>query len=145
MSETRAETGKPREEETCEDRAQLRDEIAEEKFEKKFEELDSDEKMAVGGNIGGRRGGERRKEQMGGDDPEKAGVVIVHESYSEMGKMGAKKGGYSTGYAHDPEKQREHGVDPESPEQLGAVASADRGGGGGAAGTAAGGREPDVV
>lgn len=34
----------------------------------------------------------------------------VHQSYSEMGKMGAQQGGYSTGYAHDPQEQREHGA-----------------------------------
>eukprot|EP00879_Flechtneria_rotunda_P003120 GHRR01003341.1.p2 GENE.GHRR01003341.1~~GHRR01003341.1.p2 ORF type:complete len:101 (+),score=34.13 GHRR01003341.1:109-411(+) len=85
-----------------EDRQQLREEIAQEKYGKPFEELDSDEKMSVGGTIGGRRGGEARKKQMaeehGGD---------VHAAYSEMGSTGAKKGGYSTGYAHDPEKQKE--------------------------------------
>jgi len=42
-----------------------------EKYEKPFEQLDSDEKMSVGGTIGGRRGGNVRKKQMGGDDPEK--------------------------------------------------------------------------
>lgn len=29
-------------------------------------------------------------------------------AYSEMGKSGAKKGGYSTGYAHDPEEQAKY-------------------------------------
>lgn len=81
------------------EKQQLREEIAQEKFDKSFEELDSDEKMSVGGTIGGRRGGEARKKQMaeehGGD---------VHEAYSQMGQTGAKKGGYSTGYAHDPEQ-----------------------------------------
>jgi hypothetical protein len=31
---------------------------------------------------------------------------LGHEGYREMGKMGGKKGGYSTGYAHDPEEQK---------------------------------------
>lgn len=52
-----------------------------------FDELDSDEKMSVGGTIGGRRGGEARKKQMaeehGGD---------VHAAYSEMGQSGTKNG-----------------------------------------------------
>lgn len=73
----------------ADDQQKLRDEVAQEKFGKKFDDLDSDEKMSVGGTIGGKRGGQARKEQMGGDDPEK-----VHEAYSEMGKTGAKKGGY---------------------------------------------------
>eukprot|EP00877_Chromochloris_zofingiensis_P007538 jgi/Chrzof1/3037/Cz12g09070.t1 len=87
----------------ADDQQKLRDEVAQEKFGKKFDDLDSDEKMSVGGTIGGKRGGQARKEQMGGDDPEK-----VHEAYSEMGKTGAKKGGYSTGYAHDPEEQAKY-------------------------------------
>jgi hypothetical protein len=29
-------------------------------------------------------------------------------AYSEMGKSGAKKGGYSTGYAHDPQEQAKY-------------------------------------
>eukprot|EP00878_Enallax_costatus_P011393 GHUV01011896.1.p2 GENE.GHUV01011896.1~~GHUV01011896.1.p2 ORF type:complete len:100 (+),score=35.51 GHUV01011896.1:93-392(+) len=86
-----------------EDRTQMRNEIAQEKYGKNFEELDSDEKMSVGGTIGGQRGGEARKKQMaeehGGD---------VHAAYSEMGQTGAKKGGYSTGYAHDPEEKAKY-------------------------------------
>lgn len=39
-----------------------------------------------------RQGGETRREQLG------------HEGYSEMGSQGAKKGGYSTGLAHNPEE-----------------------------------------
>jgi hypothetical protein len=40
------------------DRDQMRNEIAQEKFGKDFDQLDSDEKMSVGGTIGGRKGGE---------------------------------------------------------------------------------------
>lgn len=101
--------------------------------------------MSVGGTIGGQRGGQARKEQMareaGGSGA--GDEAAVHEAYSQMGKSGAEKGGFSTGYAHDPEQQRAHGVDPDAPEQVGAVKSADRGAGGGGGDT--GGREPDVV
>ena len=46
------------------DKDQMRNEIAQEKFGKDFEQLDSDEKMSVGGTIGGRRGGEGKFQAM---------------------------------------------------------------------------------
>jgi hypothetical protein len=84
---------------------ETKDSIAQDKFSKNFNELDSDEKMSVGGSYGRKKGGDVRKEQMSEQGTTEDGKM---KGYSEMGSTGAKKGGYSTGYAHDPKEQEKY-------------------------------------
>ncbi|KAF5843042.1 hypothetical protein DUNSADRAFT_2655 [Dunaliella salina] len=88
---------------------ELRKKVAQEHFGKSWEECDTQERQSVGGHIGGPRGGGRRKSDMEKEGETEEGKL---KAYSEMGKMGAKKGGYGNELMHDPKLKEKYTGDP---------------------------------